>query len=189
MIRNVVLHGIAAKKYGAKHDMDADTTFMLLRGLTHKLGLGFKKLIGDNKWRILKNENKNVRKNALSEIQIHNTLDDVKTIHIVPVVEGSGSVFRVIVGVALIALAVMNPIAVGPWATQLGGALILGGVAEMLSPVPRASGMASSTQLQSYNFAGPQNNIQQGGPVPLVYGQVGNVGGTVISLGLTYQKN
>lgn len=187
MIRNVVLHGIAAKQFGSKHEIDADTTFMLFRGLTHKLGAGFKKLIADNKWRILKNEKKNIKQNALSEMQIHNELEDVKTIHIVPVVEGSGAVFRVIVGAALITLAIMNPIAVGPWATNLGTALILGGVAQMLTPVPRAG--SPSTQLSSYNFSGPQNNIQQGGPVPLVYGKVGNVGGTVISLGLSYQKN
>jgi predicted phage tail protein len=190
MIRNVVLHGIAAKRYGAKHEVDADTTYMLFRGLSHKLGVGFKKLIADNKWRILKNENKNVRKNALSEMQIHNVLDDIKTIHIVPVLEGSGAVFRVIVGAVLIAYGTFGQAyGGGPWATKLGMALVLGGVAQMIAPVPRASGLNQSLQMTSYNFSGPQNNVQQGGPVPLVYGKVGNVGGTVISLGLTYQKN
>jgi len=104
---------------------------------------------------------------------------------------GSGGVGQVIAGVALVALTLIPgglPIA-GSLATSIGlfgGALILGGVAQMISPTPRPPGLVEQNEaarLESNSFSGIVNTTRQGVPVPIAYGRV-FVGGAVISAGL-----
>jgi|TARA_R100000030_G_scaffold40297_1_gene30305 predicted phage tail protein len=69
-------------------------------------------------------------------------------------------------------------------AGNIGVALVLGGVAQMLSPVPRPPGPAEApTQLESNSFSGVVNTVRQGVPVPIAYGRV-FVGSAVVSAGL-----
>jgi predicted phage tail protein len=66
----------------------------------------------------------------------------------------------------------------------LGFGLVLTGVAQMLSPVPKPPGIGEApTQLESNSFSGVENTSRQGVPVPIVYGRV-FVGSAVISAGL-----
>jgi predicted phage tail protein len=104
---------------------------------------------------------------------------------------GSGGVGQVIAGVALVALTLIPgglPIA-GSLATSIGlfgGALILGGVAQMISPTPKPPGLVEQNEaarLESNSFSGIVNTTRQGVPVPIAYGRV-FVGGAVISAGL-----
>ena len=117
-------------------------------------------------------------------------------IKIVPVVAGAGAVGRIIAGVALIALAsivtfgtlggvvaagVLNSMVFG-----VGVSLVLGGVAQLLTPVPKmnATGMDSTNDpRKSYGFSSIQNTSRQGTPVPIVYGEV-ITGSIVISAGI-----
>ena len=186
-IRKIVLYGEAAKQFGKHHEIDADSTFMVFRGLTHILGRAFRQTILNGKFRIFKNDKKSIKKNALTEIQIHHDLDDlVHTLHVVPVIGGASGSLRIILGDALIATGWG---AVGGWqlmALNMGVSMLISGVASMMTPVPQAA--TSGASLHSFNFTGPQNNTAQGGPVPLVYGKVGNIGGTLISAGMTYER-
>jgi predicted phage tail protein len=113
-------------------------------------------------------------------------------IKIVPVVAGAGAVGRIIVGVLLVAAAIAIPglgfglagsvvTAVG----LFGGSLILGGVAQLLTPTPSTPTGADSDNdaRKSYSFSGIQNTSRQGTPVPVVYGEV-IVGSIVISAGI-----
>ena len=145
-----------------------------------------------------------------------------QTIKIVPVIGGAGGAGKVIAGVALVALAIALPGAgmfaggaigfgatsatLGAGLTALAGniglALIVGGVAQLLSPTPQLAqiGPASSTlgggagrntttegteldPQESYSFSGIQNVSKQGVPVPVVYGER-IVGSVVISAGI-----
>jgi predicted phage tail protein len=119
-----------------------------------------------------------------------------QVIKIVPVLAGAGAVGRVIAGVALIALAsivtfgtlggvvaagVLNSMVFG-----VGVSLVLGGVAQLLTPVPKmnATGMDSTNDpRKSYGFSSIQNTSRQGTPVPIVYGEV-ITGSIVISAGI-----
>ena len=66
----------------------------------------------------------------------------------------------------------------------IGAGLVLTGVAQMLSPVPKPPGLAEApTQLESNSFSGVVNTSRQGVPVPIAYGRV-FVGSAVISAGL-----
>lgn len=113
-------------------------------------------------------------------------------IRIVPVLVGAGTVGRIIGGVALLAAAFLIPgfqAWAGPTAYGLivgvGSSLVLGGVAQLLTPTPKVPTGPDSEEdpRKSYSFSGVQNTSRQGVPVPIVYGEV-LVGSVVISAGI-----
>jgi predicted phage tail protein len=119
-------------------------------------------------------------------------------IKIVPVLAGAGTVGRIIAGVALIALAIVNPFgaaaifgtAISTIVGGIGATLVLGGVAQLLTPVPKIGPTPGATGAntdqdprKSYSFSGIQQTSRQGVPVPVVYGET-LVGSVVISAGV-----
>lgn len=120
-------------------------------------------------------------------------------IKIVPVLAGAGAVGRIVAGVALVAAALLfapgAALAGGfltlgaqavPIIAGIGISLALGGVAQLLTPLPRmqTTGADSSKDpRKSYSFSGIQNTSRQGTPVPIVYGET-LVGSVVISAGI-----
>ena len=69
-------------------------------------------------------------------------------------------------------------------AGNLGIALVLGGVAQMISPQPSLdSTIDEAVQLESFSFSNVLNTSRQGLPVPIAYGRL-FVGSAVISSGL-----
>ena len=127
--------------------------------------------------------------------QLHFPVGALEEIKIVPVMAGaSGSVGQILAGVGLIAAAIitggiasagvalggfMGIGTIGTAVVGLGSALVLGGVAQMLTPVPQVATGPDSEQdpRKSYSFSGIQNVSRQGVPVPIVYGEtiVGSV--------------
>ena len=134
----------------------------------------------------------------LSEDELHDPAGQ-QQIKIVPVLAGAGTVGRIIAGVALIGLSILTagatigllglaaPLAISPILVGIGASLVLGGVAQLLTPVPKVpQGAASNTDQdprKSYSFSGIQQTSRQGTPVPLVYGET-LVGSVVISAGI-----
>jgi predicted phage tail protein len=112
-------------------------------------------------------------------------------IKFVPVVTGAGATGRIIAGVALVALSFIPGFAAwaGPTAyaliTGVGVSLVLGGVAELLTPTPKVP-QGPDTQddpRKSYSFSSIQNTSRAGTPVPIVYGRC-IVGSVVVSGGI-----
>lgn len=124
--------------------------------------------------------------------------------HITPVLVGSGGGWgRIAFGVAMIGLAfatggaslayanyvMLNPAVTGiafsgflaKAAVYIGAGLVLGGISQLLTPVPKAPPEAK--KLQSFSFSGITQTAQQGGPIPIVYGKC-FVGSAVLSAGL-----
>jgi predicted phage tail protein len=113
-------------------------------------------------------------------------------IRLVPMLTGAGATGRIIAGVALVVAAIAIPGLglglAGATVTQvglIGGALILGGVAQLLTPAPRTQDGPDSEKdpRKSYSFSGIQQTSRQGVPVPIVYGET-IVGSVVISAGI-----
>ena len=109
-------------------------------------------------------------------------------IKIVPVLAGAGAVGRIIAGAVLITLAsfvglgVVAGIALNSVVFGIGASLVLGGVAQLLTPVPTV-GMGSQKDTdkdprKSYSFSGIQQTSRSGVPVPIVYGET--VAGSVV---------
>jgi predicted phage tail protein len=109
-------------------------------------------------------------------------------IKIVPVLAGAGAVGRILAGVALLAIGFLVP-GIGALGVQIligvGASLVLGGVAQLLTPVPQMPTGANTDQdpRKSYSFSGIQQTSRQGVPVPIVYGET-LVGSVVISAGI-----
>ena len=125
------------------------------------------------------------------------TLDELydpagqQEIKVVPVMTGAGATGRIIAGVALIAASFIPGFAAwaGPTAyaliTGVGASLVLGGVAQLLTPTPKINepGQDNNDPRKSYSFSGIQQTSRQGVPVPIVYGET-VVGSIVISAGI-----
>jgi predicted phage tail protein len=116
-------------------------------------------------------------------------------ISFVPVVTGAGAVGRILAGVALIAASIFIPGSTAIFATTFGkislgvglfgASLVLGGVAQLLTPTPKVPQGADKQDdpRKSYSFSGVQNTSRAGTPVPIVYGET-LVGSVVISAGI-----
>ena len=116
-------------------------------------------------------------------------------ISFVPVAAGAGAVGRIIAGVALIVLASLVTFgtvggifaagALNAAVFGLGASLVLGGVAQLLTPTPKVPQGADNQDdpRKSYSFSGVQNTSRAGTPVPIVYGET-LVGSVVISAGI-----
>lgn len=113
-------------------------------------------------------------------------------IKIVPVVAGAGALGRIIAGAALIIASIFIPgtalifgTAVKGLVFGIGASLALGGVAQLLTPVPRLPTGIDSQQdpRKTYSFSGIQNTSRQGTAVPAIYGET-LVGSVVISAGI-----
>jgi predicted phage tail protein len=116
------------------------------------------------------------------------TLDDIdnpmgREIQIVPVMAGAGAIGRILLGIALIAASFIP--GVGALGVSLlfsvGASLVLGGVAQLLTPTPKTSEDEGDPR-KSFSFSGIQNTTRAGVPVPVVFGEM-LVGGIVVSAG------
>tara|TARA_B100001989_G_scaffold235151_1_gene196163 strand:- start:252 stop:869 length:618 start_codon:yes stop_codon:yes gene_type:complete len=123
-------------------------------------------------------------------------------IHFIPVISGSGKgIGKVLLGAALIGVAIALPGAgfgaggaVGFGSTAVGGgfslaalggnigiALVLSGVSDMLFPLPQQQSFSTEEDPRlSFSFSGVQNTSRAGTPVPIVYGEI-FTGSVVIS--------
>ena len=134
------------------------------------------------------------------ELVYPNGQEDIK---IIPVVGGAGGSFgKILLGAALIGLgmgafgafagkAVAFGKGAGGFAAAgmgakasfaIGGALVLGGISQMLTPVPTISEMEQDPR-NSFNFSGIQNTSRAGVAVPVIYGEV-LTGSVVVSAGI-----
>jgi len=113
--------------------------------------------------------------------------DNLKTIDIVPVLEGSDffDVFTIILGIILIATGVgaaggFQAFMAGAGTTMntamvMGGlGLVMAGVTNLLTPMPKFGDFREIEQggARSYLFNGPENTIREGGPVFVGYGRL-----------------
>jgi predicted phage tail protein len=120
---------------------------------------------------------------------IHNPMG--RDIQIVPVVAGAGAIGRILLGVALIAVASVVTFgtvgglfaagALNAAVFGVGASLVLGGVAQLLTPTPKTDPDQGDPR-KSFSFSGIQNTTRAGVAVPLVYGEM-LVGGIVVSAG------
>ena len=116
---------------------------------------------------------------------------------------GGGGLGSIIEGAALIALAVYAPEfimgstfastlaintagagLIGSMIGAVGMSMVLGGIAQALTTAPTTNQSAAANP--SYIFNGAQNNVAQGNPVPICYGEL-IVGSQVIGVGISTQ--
>jgi predicted phage tail protein len=200
MLRKIKLYGQLAKFIGSRVlEADVATAAEAVRMLAANFP-GLEKHMADQHYRVT------VGTYDLALDEIHDPAGQ-QDIMIAPVVAGAGGSFgRILAGIALVAFAIaFAPAAAGFLGAgmaaggsaftlgaaasvaigSIGASLILGGVAQLLTPVPKVpQGPGSDNDpRKTFNFSGIQQTSRQGVPVPCVYGLT-LVGSVVISAGV-----
>jgi predicted phage tail protein len=133
---------------------------------------------------------------------LHFPVASQEPIRIIPVIAGAEGVGQILAGVALVAFSLLfapgaalasGLFTLGPQAVSIGvgigASLILGGVAQMLTPTPtiQQGSDGDNDPRKSYSFSGIQNVSRQGVPVPVIYGEV-FTGSIVVSAGINTEE-
>lgn len=205
-MKKVKLLGVLGKKFGKTFNFDIKTPSEAIRALcinmpelkqflldSDKKGIAYQVIVG---------------KESQPLEDLHNP-SGKQIIKIVPVLQGAGGggggIVNVIAGAALVVAGVivtgMSFGAAAPIGAALIGAgvgMMLGGVVQMLTPVPKLDVGSGFDTLQqnnsqtadnrpSYIFNGAINTTAQGNPVPIGYGRM-IVGSSVISASIRAEE-
>jgi predicted phage tail protein len=198
MLRKIKLYGQLAKFVGRRVlEADVATAAEAVRMLVANFP-GLEQHMAEQYYRVT------VGTYDLGLDEIHDPAGQ-QDIKIAPVLAGAGGAgAKIAIGVALIALSFAIPglafgaVLAGQIASGVGNAILvagkiigvigaslaLGGVSELLSPVPKIPQGPDTADdpRKTYNFSGIQQTSRQGVPVPCVYGLT-LVGSVVISAG------
>ena len=133
--------------------------------------------------------------------QLHYPMAADDVVKVIPVISGAGGrgIGAALLGAALIATAVFTGgstlafgvggfsggVGISAAVGNLGLALTLGGIAQMITPVPEQPDIGQGQG--GFAFSGIENTSQEGVPVPVVYGEM-IVGSVVLSTKLVANK-
>lgn len=206
MIRKVYLHGRLRSKFKGPYEFLINTPVDAIRAMTANFP-GFAAEFQKGAYRFIVGSRKN------GEDCDHDMLDfglpSGKPLHIVPVAAGrkGGGTGKMIIGIAAfsVAMVVSGGTAAGlaaPLGSGLfsgitwggvaifGAAMALAGVAQMLTPTPKAPDMASYESTKdspSFLLGNATNTIEQGHPISIVLGRI-RTGGLVVSGGISIER-
>ena len=196
MLRKLKLYGELAEFIGHKEfEIKAETLSKAVSFLINNFD-GIEKFMSPKYYQV------KIGNYTISEDEINYPIGQ-QDIHFVPVIAGAGrGTGKILLGAALIGLAIINPsvgFGLGPgglgggfatasgafsitaFAGNIGIGLVLMGVSEMLTPLPKQKDFSSEQDPRlSYNFSGTQNTSRAGTPVPICYGEI-ITGSVVIS--------
>ena len=196
----VNIHGKLGEEIGSEWELEINTVaeaFRAIEANTKKLRKWIIENANEYEYEILVN-----KKNLFSEKPNYSSTEElqqseffmeldnkIQTIDIVPRIQGSGDVVKVVVGVVTVVSSIVVGVLFPPLlplaiAVGIAGlALIAAGTAGLLSkPPPNVPFTAQQTNPMdggdeaggpvSYLFNGPVNTVGEGGPVPIGYGEL-----------------
>lgn len=183
--REVRLYGVLAKKFGRVHRLAVATAAEAVRALSANIP-GFAKHLrehsepGYHVW---------VGRENIGEDDLTMPAGGGEVIRIAPALAGAkkGGLLQTIIGVVLIVVGALTSWSGGTFLMQIGVAMVLGGVAQLLTPTPKNQAGTQSDNKPSYIFNGAANTTAQGNPVPVLYGEM-VVGSAVISAGMVAKE-
>lgn len=227
MLRTVHLHGRLRDQFDPSYELDVKTPAEAVRALLHMVP-GFEQAIREGAFRVIAGRKKDGRRLSAEDLTHPFRGAQEMALHIVPAVRGAGggSGTKILIGIALVAIAIAAPYALAATSglaiagggtmfasgaalgqvglgTALGASMIgvtgvatfgslamlgamvaLGGVVMAMSPQQKANyNNREVDRSESFIYNGPLNTVEQGGPVPLIYGEI-TVGSKVISAGV-----
>lgn len=184
-MKTIVLLGELGQRFGRRHVLDVASPAEAVRALCANFK-DFAAFVSSSSERNVGYRVLNMREDVAVE-DLHKPAG--RQIVLAPVISGAGGkggLFQTILGVVLVVASFIVP--PGPWTAPMfnvGLALALGGVAQMLSPLPKVNGPNDGTA-PSYVFNSAVNTTAQGYPVPIGYGRM-IVGSAVISAGISVE--
>ena len=198
-MKTVKLLGELGKKFGKSYKFDISNPAEAVKALCINFPEFKKHLIDSEKRGVAYRVIVGKEDQKLEDLHNPSGKDVIKIVPILMGAGGNGSV-QMILGAAIIGLMIWNPMGwlalgtAGATGLQtglvLGASMALGGVVQMLTPVP--SNNVSDTNNKpdnkpSYTFNGGVNTSAQGYPVPVGYGRM-IVGSAVISAGIVAEE-
>ena len=178
-------------KFGRRFSLYAATPAEALRALMLQID-GLRDHIAAGMYQV------RFQKQDMSEVSLKDDMSQVGggVLHIVPRVTGAGKWGQVIAGAVLIVAGYFITGLSYGWAAPVGGAMVkmgfamvVGGVAQLLTKTPSMDNLQGNGEKASRNtsFSNVDNTVAQGSPVPLLYG-TGYVGSRVISQGIESRR-
>ncbi|QXH44288.1 tail assembly protein [Pseudomonas xanthosomatis] len=191
MKRTIKLYGVLRKHFGREYVLDVASPREAIQALCMMVP-GFEKFIATGEERGLVFTVFSGQRNLTAEdLELHGS--DNGDIRIAPIIQGSKSagLFQTILGVVLIAVGYFTfgtTSAIGVGLMAGGAGLALGGVVQMLSPMPQTGSLDRNEDGNnpSYGFGSAVTTIAQGNPYPVLYGER-EIGGAVESGGIYTQ--
>lgn len=193
-LRTVKLFGELGRRFGRIHRLAIASPAEAVRALC-AICPGFERHVVESDQRGLAYKVVNSGAPIAEASQLHLPTGERGEVRIIPVVRGAknGGLFQVILGAALIAVSFIPGLNVAIWtgysatyasvAFSVGVSMLLGGVAQMLTPTPSAQQPQESGNNPSTQFNGAVNTVSQGQAVPVGYGRL-IVGSAVLSAGV-----
>lgn len=186
-MRDIRLYGVLGSKFGREYRLDCNSPADAVQALCNMVP-GFEQFMrtADQKGLVFAVFS-GKRNLSEDELIFRGTEDEV--IRIAPIIKGSknNGIFQVILGVVLVVVGFFSYGSTTPEGMALiaaGVGSALGGVVQMLSPMPKTTGTGEEDgNNPSTGFGGPVTTTSTGHPVPLLYGEF-EVGGAVLSGGI-----
>lgn len=177
MLVKVKLLGKLGQLFGREYDLEIASPAEAIRLLCASMP-GMRYYIENSEqrgvsWRVVKN-----KPEGISELDLHNPFrNSESTLVIAPIISGAGSFGRIILGTALLVGSFFMPASIGilglvissTTVGLLGASLIIGGLAQMLSPQPKTPKNREEKK-GSILFNDAAQPGRQGMPVPVGYG-------------------
>lgn len=186
-MRTIRLYGVLGSKFGREYRLDCNSPADAVQALCNMVP-GFEQFMrtADQKGLVFAvfSGKRNISED---ELIFRGTEDEV--IRIAPIIKGSknNGIFQVILGVVLVVVGYFTFGATSAYGAGLiaaGLGVAIGGVVQMLSPMPKTTGTGEEDgNNPSTGFGGPVTTTSAGHPVPLLYGEF-EVGGAVLSGGI-----
>ena len=181
----VIIHGEMGKIFGETHKFKVSKLLEVISALSANRK-GFRNYIIDKSndgihYAMINPENPEKQYRSMQDLQEENVPE---TLHIVPAISGAFvfSAVAIVVGViAKGAIAAAAFLGSGGFLANLAIGLLIQGIMSLLFPVelPKAQTAESKVDTSSYIFSNLDNNLVQGFPVPLLYGEL-RVGSNII---------
>lgn len=172
MIRKVHLHGSLSAGHCGPYLISGSNVAEVIEGLSRQIPALQPDAKGRKRIKVVGFD---------SEASLYTDLGEMEDIHIVPQFSGgkNSGLTQILIGVALIGISLINPIAGTKLATmlmQFGAIMALGGLAALLAPTPE-----EDTGQETGNYlGGPRNTTKIGTRIPILYGEY-RWGGHILS--------
>lgn len=211
-MKKVVLHGKLKDVYADELFFDINSVAEAIRAMYYQID-GFPEAIREGHYRIVTEHNDDIPEEALTfklgsevrEIHIVPALEGSKGgvfrvvagVALVGLAVATGGAAAGVAGLGItgggaLTTSASFAAATGGFAISsstlatMGASLLLGGISQMMTPSvkpPEAQSFERPADRPSYLYNGATNTSEQGGPVPLIYGQM-RVGSVVVSAGI-----
>jgi predicted phage tail protein len=198
VLKTLTLKGLAAKKFGKKHQYHVSDFNEMIRAMCSQVK-GFKKYLATAHHEGVHFAIFSGDENIGIEGMLLTKSADQYTLQPIPRGAKNGGLLQVVIGAAVLGAAIASggaalaayglsvtaATSVTTALTGIGISMALGGVIQLLTPQPRMNVGASSSadNRPNYAFGSPVNTVAMGYPVPVLYGER-EVGGAVISAGI-----